>query len=68
MNDKDASKIKLVSHTIKGMAGDIGAVMVQRRFSDIERLAKDEKLLEIDNVLPDAINEIAVFLNELKAA
>ncbi|WP_282145659.1 ATP-binding protein [Alteromonas stellipolaris] len=68
VNDKDVSKIKLVSHTIKGMAGDIGAVMVQRRFSDIERLAKDEKLLEIDNVLPDAINEIAVFLNELKAA
>ncbi|MDP2596851.1 ATP-binding protein [Alteromonas stellipolaris] len=68
VNDKDVSKIKLVSHTIKGMAGDIGAVMVQRRFSDIERLAKDEKFLEIDNVLPDAINEIAVFLNELKAA
>lgn len=68
VNDKDVSKIKLVSHTIKGMAGDIGAVIVQRRFSDIERLAKDEKLLEIDSVLPDAINEIAVFLNELKAA
>ncbi len=68
LHDKDVSKIKLVSHTIKGMAGDIGAVIVQRRFNDIERLAKDEKLLEIDNALPDAINEIAVFLNEFKAA
>jgi CheY-like chemotaxis protein/HPt (histidine-containing phosphotransfer) domain-containing protein len=68
VNDKDASKVKLVSHTIKGMAGDIGAVRVQSRFSDIERLAKHEQLLEIDNVLPEAINEIAVFLNELKPA
>jgi len=68
VNDKDASKVKLVSHTIKGMAGDIGALRVQSRFSDIERLAKHEQLLEIDNVLPEAINEIAVFLNELKPA
>jgi PAS domain S-box-containing protein len=68
VNDKDASKVKLVSHTIKGMAGDIGAVRVQSRFSDIERLAKHEQLLEIDNALPEAINEIAVFLKELKPA
>ncbi|MCQ8847166.1 ATP-binding protein [Alteromonas stellipolaris] len=68
LNDKDASKVKLVSHTIKGMAGDIGAVRVQSRFSDIERLAKQEQLIEIDNALPEAINEIAVFLKELKPA
>ena len=68
VNDKDASKVKLVSHTIKGMAGDIGAVRVQSRFSDIERLAKREQLIEIDNALPEAINEIAVFLKELKPA
>nr|WP_280115956.1 ATP-binding protein [Alteromonas sp. K632G] len=68
VNDKDTSKVKLVSHTIKGMAGDIGAVRVQSRFSDIERLAKQEQLLEIDNALPEAINEIAVFLKELKPA
>ena len=68
VKDKDIPTIKLVSHTIKGMAGDIGAVLVQSRFSRIERLAKEEKLQEIDNTLPEAINEITVFLNEIKHA
>lgn len=68
VKDKDVPTIKLLSHTIKGMAGDIGAVLVQSRFSHIERLAKDEKMLEIDNALPDAINEVSAILNALKPA
>jgi CheY-like chemotaxis protein len=70
----EAHDIKLahrLAHTLKGNAGQIGKIILQKASADVERQLKDgtnlvsaEQLKTLDNELMMVINELSSFLKE----
>ena len=48
----DHEATRFVSHSIKGNAGDVGAVAVHKMAAELEKLAKAQNLDDINAVMP----------------
>ncbi len=71
VNAKDAEQIRQISHTIKGVAGNLSALLLQKNSSDLESLAKSEKIdaieqvfLDLEQSYNDTTTEFKSFINQ----
>jgi len=65
---KDMAAIKLISHSLKGMSGDVGAIELHARFSEIEQFAKNNQIDRVEASLVAVSEDLNLLLAMLKAA